>query len=71
MLRTRLASKLPPPQSRNDLIYLRRGKTGAARIVENEDEIERALLKQGFTIIDIASAHLQRHDNASATRSAG
>ena len=58
VLRTRLANKFPPPQSRNDLIYLKRGKTGAARIVENEDEIESALLKQGFTIIDIASASL-------------
>jgi hypothetical protein len=34
-------------------VYLRRGNTGAARLVQNEDEIVASLIKRGFVVIDV------------------
>jgi Glycosyltransferase 61 len=51
VLRTELAKRLT---SVNDegMIYLRRGKIGSPRYIQNESEIEESLSKLGFIIVD-------------------
>ena len=47
------------PQSGHDTyVYLRRGKTGVVRTIQNEDEIIDALVKRGFLVVDITSDSL-------------
>ena len=44
----------------NHLIYLRRGNTGASRMIANEQEIIDGLSRKGFTILDINTDSLDR-----------
>lgn len=44
----------------NAYVYLRRGKTGAIRVIQNEDEIIDALVKRGFLVLDVASDSLDK-----------
>ncbi len=57
-LRSRIAETFGNQQARS-LVYLRRGATGAARLVHNEQEILETLERRGFLILDIASASLE------------
>lgn len=54
ILSQRLAESFPPPLRRDKLIYLRRGNTGAARVVKDEPELINALQRNGFEIVDVA-----------------
>lgn len=57
LLTSRIRSHLIPKSPA--LVYLKRGMTGVARLVANEDEIIKALLKKGFIVVDIASDSLE------------
>ncbi len=57
ILRDRIASHFPN-SDRRAYIYLRRGKSGSPRVIQNEDEIVNVLMKRDFVIIDIASDNL-------------
>jgi len=48
-----------PRIGRETYVYLRRGKTGARRFIENENEIIKALSRRGFKILDIGSDSLE------------
>jgi hypothetical protein len=49
------------PSGRGDLlVYLRRGRTGALRTVQNEEDLLNSLEKRGFTIVDVEADRLQR-----------
>ena len=39
---------------------MRRGNTGAIRLIQNEDEIIDALIKRGFLVLDVASDSLDK-----------
>jgi Glycosyltransferase 61 len=52
-IRSRLVSNSPA------LVYLRRGNTGVARLITNEDEIIEALINKGFVVIDIMADSLE------------
>lgn len=41
-------------------VYLRRGETGVGRVVENEEEVLEALLKNGFVVLDVARDSLEK-----------
>jgi hypothetical protein len=41
------------PSSTQSLVYLRRGSTGAARLIHNEEEILDVLTRNGFIVIDL------------------
>jgi hypothetical protein len=56
-LRNKIKARFPEKHS-SAYIYLRRGQTGVARIIQNEDEIVDALLKRGFTVVDVSSSNL-------------
>ena len=56
ILRSRLANKVPISfKEPNRRVYIRRGRTGERRILENENQIESFLQKNGFSIIDAES----------------
>jgi Glycosyltransferase 61 len=57
VLRERIKARFPG-NIRRSHVYLRRGQTGALRIIQNEDEIIDALIKRGFVILDVASDSL-------------
>ncbi|MEY1556923.1 glycosyltransferase 61 family protein [Yoonia sp. R2331] len=40
-------------------VYLKRGATGAARLISNEDALEKALDVMGFDVIDLATTPIQ------------
>ncbi len=50
-LRRRVASHYPKKGGKT-LVYLKRGKAGLPRVIENENEIMNALSKNGFRIVD-------------------
>jgi len=56
-LRERTQSHIQPMDSGNG-VYLRRGNTGAVRLIQNEDEIIDSLTKRGFVSIDVGSDSL-------------
>jgi len=58
ILRDRLIAHLPLNKAK-PLVYLRRGTTGALRVIQNEEEIIDALTKNGFVVVDIASDSLE------------
>ena len=41
-------------------VYLRRGQTGAIRVIQNEHEIIDALIKRSFVVLDLASDSLEK-----------
>ena len=43
----------------SDYVYLRRGRTGTPRIIQNEQEILDALIKRGFVVVDVGSDELE------------
>jgi capsular polysaccharide biosynthesis protein len=47
-------------ESGERLVYLRRGRTGVPRLIQNEDEILDYLTKHGFSVIDIERDPLDR-----------
>jgi hypothetical protein len=53
-----IAQRFPRRGSRQKLIYLRRGSTGVPRPIQNETELEDALVKHGFEILDVGSDDL-------------
>ena len=59
VLRDRIKTQFPCDVHRL-CIYLKRGKTGVQRIIQNEDEIIDSLVKQNFVIIDLASDSLDK-----------
>lgn len=61
-LRSRIRKHLPHAQSQPLGIFIRRGRTGELRVMENEPEIEEYLASQGFSIIDPTS--LSAHEIA-------
>jgi capsular polysaccharide biosynthesis protein len=58
-LQNRIMSQFASGNAHGTFIYLKRGRTGAPRLIENESEIIEVLTKNGFTIVDIASDSLQ------------
>ena len=58
VLRDRIRARFPR-NGRETYVYLRRGRTGAKRLIENEDEIIEVLSKRGFAILDIGSDSLE------------
>lgn len=46
-------SKVIPDEPRKDLIFLRRGETGAARLIENEAALLDQLVRNNFEIVDV------------------
>ncbi len=56
-LRNKIKARFPEKRS-SAFIYLRRGQTGLTRTIQNEDEIIDALLKRGFSVVDVASINL-------------
>ena len=40
-------------ESKEKLVYLRRGRTGVSRLIQNEDEIVQFLMKRGFIVLDV------------------
>jgi hypothetical protein len=57
ILRDRIKT-LFPSKGRPTYIYLRRGRTGASRLVHREDELIDALIKRGFIVLDVSSGGL-------------
>lgn len=57
-LRARLAAYIPDGQryKPGSAVYFRRGHTGVARLIENEDELIRVLTDRGFEIFDLEGA---------------
>src|SRR5262249_3154480 len=47
------------PGAADTYVYLKRGKTGAPRLIQNEDEIIDGLVKRGFVVVDITSESLE------------
>jgi len=46
------------PSGRGTHVYLQRGKTGALRTIQNEQEIIDALSRQGFVVLDVGTDSL-------------
>ncbi len=59
ILRSRVWSRFGNNEVRS-LVYLKRGASGALRLVHNEEEIVEALTKEGFEIVDVCSDSLER-----------
>lgn len=51
-LRARLRTNVGAAHANKGGVFIRRGRTGERRVMENEPEIENYLASQGFTIID-------------------
>ena len=58
-LRSMLRARFPFSGS-SKFVYLRRGETGVDRLVDNEEEIQDALVKMGFVVLDVAKDTLER-----------
>lgn len=56
LLLKRLATAFQLPDRRDKLIYLRRGTTGAARLLSDEPELINVLQKNGFEVLDVTSS---------------
>lgn len=54
-LRDRLHSRIAPAPGARRNVYLKRGRTGAARLIANEADLERTLVDMGFDIVDLAT----------------
>ena len=54
-LRQRAAACFGKPDGRGQPVYLKRGHTGAGRIIHNEDAVIRHLEGMGFSVLDVAS----------------
>jgi hypothetical protein len=59
-LRSRLTATIPDSSryKSGSAVYFRRGSTGVARLIENEDELIRALTTRGFEVFDLEAASL-------------
>lgn len=55
-LRRRLAAAMGEAADAGAKLYFRRGDTGVARLVANDDEVTRALTADGFETFDVAGA---------------
>ena len=66
-LRTRLRRHVPDgsPAAKKAGVYIRRGRTGELRLLENEIEIEALLRRRGFEIVDPAVVSAQEIARAS------
>jgi Glycosyltransferase 61 len=60
ILSRHIAQRFPRQGSRQKLVYVRRGSTGVLRPIQNEAELQEALVKHGFEILDVASDGLDR-----------
>lgn len=54
-LRERAARHFAPASSITRPLYLRRGTTGIARVVQNEDDVVQRLQREGFLVLDMAN----------------
>lgn len=54
-LTSRIAKFFPANSPRRKLIYLRRGSTGMARTIVNEEALMETLVQHGFEILDVTS----------------
>lgn len=54
-LRQRAAAHFGMPVEKGQPVYLRRGHTGAGRVIHNEDAVTRHLEGMGFRILDVAN----------------
>ena len=54
-LRQRAAARFGAPVGKGQPVYLRRGNTGAGRIIHNEAAVARHLEGMGFRVLDVAS----------------
>jgi capsular polysaccharide biosynthesis protein len=55
-MRQRLSTAWPSEDSKKTAIYFRRGSTGVARMISNEEAMIEALAKSGFEICDLSDA---------------
>ena len=58
-LRRRLRTTCSSERPAHSRVYLRRGPLGAARAIANEDELLRALEREGFCVVDAGNAELE------------
>jgi Glycosyltransferase 61 len=58
-LRERVKQRVACPETPSPLVYLRRGTTGASRLISNEAEIVKALIKRDFVIVDVSASDLE------------
>jgi hypothetical protein len=56
-LRARIAARFPR-KGQERFIYLKRGKTGIPRVLENEDQVIEVLMKRGFSVVDVENDEL-------------
>ena len=68
-MRTMLRDALPASGPGPSAVYLRRGATGTARVIENDQAISEALARRGFEVVDLdgtsaASLHGRLRDAA-------
>ncbi|HVR56234.1 MAG TPA: glycosyltransferase family 61 protein [Pseudolabrys sp.] len=54
ILHNRLAANFPKPTN-SSVVYLRRGNTGIARLIKNEEDILVELTKRGFVVADLSN----------------
>ncbi len=59
ILRDRI-TKYFPESGRQSFVYLKRGRTGASRMIGNEDELLDAFIKRDFIVLDVASDSLDQ-----------
>ena len=59
-LRQRMQSHHPMGAAGHKHVYLKRGNTGAARVIVNEDQLEKNLLEMGFDIVDLANTPIEQ-----------
>lgn len=55
LLSSRVAKAFPTSTAPDKLVYIKRGRTGKARSVSNEDALIDVLVRWGFEIIDVSS----------------
>jgi capsular polysaccharide biosynthesis protein len=58
LLSEKIRATFPGPTSRNKLVFLRRGETGTARLIFDEETLVDFLAKNGFVILDLATDDL-------------
>jgi capsular polysaccharide biosynthesis protein len=59
-LSKKIRARFPEPVTRNRLVFLRRGHTGATRPIVEEEQLVEALARKGFIILDVASDDLDQ-----------
>ena len=55
ILQGRIESHLSHRETFSPVVYLKRGRTGQSRLIQNEAEIVESLTKEGFFVVDVAA----------------